>query len=178
MTKIKYILERNRVVVVLLCFIEPVVGGLGRGLLIKGLLTWGFRPNCISHPPLPLGHEFLQALEFVDASSACVAIMVADCSAAGIRRMLVLAALLRLSNAFTAPACGLTQHFGSNALRCHHQLRRGQRGGSDGTFLLQRQDAGRSSTGRRLPGLLMAADTQERVQKILPLYDGTSSLRA
>jgi hypothetical protein len=29
----------------LLCFIEPVVGGLGRGLLIKGLLTWGFRPN-------------------------------------------------------------------------------------------------------------------------------------
>jgi hypothetical protein len=38
-------------VCVLLCFIEPIVGGLGtnsggpRGLLIKGLLTWEFRPN-------------------------------------------------------------------------------------------------------------------------------------
>ena len=39
-------------VCVLLCFIEPVVGGMGRGLLIKGLLTWGFRPiHTLKLPP-------------------------------------------------------------------------------------------------------------------------------
>ena len=85
----------------------------------------------------------------------------------------VLMCTMRLSVAFKPPTCGILQRCGSNVQQ-HHGHLSGKLGSS---VLFPRPGhhaAGRQHlfASRMMPRLRMVVETAERVQKILPLYDG------